>query len=188
LHEALEQFTQEPWRIRPWVLRLRSVCAGFPLFGILTVPAWRSLQENSPSWAMRREPPPASLTLSCQSQSRRPLRRPGAVVMFSSLMISGPLWCAVVDVWMMRRTLQNPALRTETLFLSVPLRLALFACQLAYLRSAHAHQNTSSSRLYRLALAASLFWLIPVPYVSLAGVLPLVAFGCSMNRSGTLVW
>jgi hypothetical protein len=184
-HTPLERMTREPWLYRPWVRSLRFLCAGFPLFGLLAVPVWRWVQETSPAWAQRRTPEPPPLFLF--PRKRRPAWHSDSRAVFAGLLAGGFAAWGLLVLWVMKLALRDSSHRGETLLLSLPLRFAVFALLWAYLGSTEVRRSASPGP-YRLALVASFSWLIPVPYLSIAGVLLPLAVEPSTARSQTLTW
>ncbi|HSK78976.1 MAG TPA: hypothetical protein VLQ45_21160, partial [Thermoanaerobaculia bacterium] len=52
LHRILEQETPRE-DLRSWILKLRFLLGGLPLFGLYMIPAWRRILKSRPSWAFR---------------------------------------------------------------------------------------------------------------------------------------
>jgi len=184
LQGPLERITREPGRYRWWVLILRGVITGIPFLGLLAVPAWQRIEEISPNWLLRADTrsPELALDSAAEATSRRILHRE-----IVGLMVGGYIVFGITVLWTARRALDDPSRRGLVLFLSVLLHAAAFASAQAYLGSEIV--RSSSPRLsYRLAMAASLTWLVPVPYLPFLSVLSLQFLEPITARSHTLIW
>jgi hypothetical protein len=182
---SLARVTRDSGRFRPWLLGLRGLAAGAPLVGLLVVPAWRRIEQTSPAWALRRVPRRPQLTL---LQAADPPRRrsclPGALVW----LVAGDLAAlGLATLWAVQRVLDDPSRRREVLLLSLLLHAAGLASALVFLRSAAVGQGAPPWR-YRLALATSLCWLVPVPYLPILALPALLAMEPATARSQTLIW
>jgi hypothetical protein len=167
-------------RYRRWVLLLRFLAGGVPLLGVYVVPLWEILRVRLPRWALRPDPPP---------ERPAPLSTGGSWLAGSSLSArfyasswfglvghgALPLLLAASSYWLVMPALSSLAARAAARpaalwSTSLALHLLIAVPIVPYLRHVAARRRLDRRRT-EWVRALAILWLLPIPYLGIAGFL-----------------
>jgi hypothetical protein len=184
-HRVLSHKTVEEQLFKPRIRLLRFLFGGLPILGLYVVPIWQQVASHPPSWALVHTSRNPSLDLATAPTRERRWRNRLGFKSFAAIYAVNTIvfivfhsqWCATL------------AAETNGKWLlaiqSLVLHLIAFACIAYFLRKMAARFGLSPLRS-AILLSLSLLWLLPVPYLSITGML-LVPFVCrESERDGTL--
>lgn len=203
LDRLLARRTPRPATVRPWLRGLRPVACAVPLLNLYAIPAWRLLLERRPRWAFG-EPGEGPLhrsraagfgslgrrLLSTSHHAADRLNRKLATETGLGFLSVGSAVALALLVFGTASASPTAAQRRTIAFLAILFHLLAFADLLVHQLSEGRKQGAAGLSLLPYCLVATL-WLIPVPYLALAGLVPLLLpaliAGNTSPREQTLV-
>jgi hypothetical protein len=189
-HQVLSRKTPGEYRFKSRLLLLRFLLGGIPLLGFYVVPLWRQIVVSPPSWALGwLSQPPLSHSLDLRRSPRWKgdrLQRSwlGFKTLAALYMVSSMTFIVFHSQWC--STLYLEAGGKQILAAqSLVLHLSAFATMALYLREMSARSGISPLRS-RALLSLSILWLLPIPYLSIAGIILVQFVSREYERDGTL--
>lgn len=184
---------EHPEAYRSWLRPSLLVLGGIPLLGKLVLPGWRRIAVHP--WALRSRPAPPVLDL--HRHPRRALLRrieeplahwitTGRVPL--ALLLGEIMALFWVSLWIAQQSHTGRLAHRDLLHLSLALHAFLFAILFFFGLGAGRLGRTLPAWQHRGLIGATFLCLLPVPWVSFVGTIPLMVLEPGMARTGALLW
>jgi hypothetical protein len=184
-----------PGIYRPWLRVSLLLLGGFPIVGKLVLPGWRLIREAAHPWTLRGRPRTPALSLKQHSPLvlLRRLEQPLIDRITSGtslvlLLLAEILVLFWISLWLAHEANEGRLAHQDLFILSLIFHALLFSL-LFFLGLRAGRLGRTLPPWQHLALVGATFLcLLPVPWVSFAGILSLMTLEPGMARPGALLW